>query len=115
MRPLCISTFEFLQIIRFVQNFFAFLYKLTRQLSRRKETAKNAENFLGIWTVNIRTPINGIRGMVEISCHYADDEQKQEKCRRKIMDTFAVSQPGDGLFYMKTSDFYCAECCKNLR
>ena len=81
MRSLCISTLEFLQTIRFVQNFFVFLYKLTRQLSRRKETAKNAENFLGIWTANIcqrydiRTPINGIRSMVEISCHYADDER----------------------------------------
>ena len=112
---------EFLQTIRFVQNFFAFLYKLTRQLSRRKETAKSAEDFLGIWTANIcqrcdiRTLNDGIRGMVEISRHYADDEQKQEKCRRKIMDTFAVSQPGGGLFYMKISDFYCAECCKNLR
>ena len=85
---------EFLQTIRFVQNFFAFLYKLTRQLSRRKETAKKAENFLGIWTANIRqchdirTPIDGIRGMVE---------------------------QGSGLFYMKTSEFYCAECCKNMR
>lgn len=76
---------------------------------------------MGIWTANIcqrygiRTPIDGIRGMVEISRHYADDEQKQEKCRREIMDTFAVSQPGGGLFYMKISDFYCAERCKNLR
>ena len=81
MRPLCISMLEFLQTIRFMQNFFAFLCKLTRQLSRRKETAKNAENFLGIWTANIcqrhdiRTPIDGIRGMVEISRHYADDER----------------------------------------
>ena len=70
---------EFLQTIRFVQNFFVFLYKLTRQLSRRKETAKSAENFLVIWTANIcqrydiRTPIDGIRGMVEISRHYAEN------------------------------------------
>ena len=70
---------EFLQNIRFVQNFFVFLCKLTRQLSRRKETAKNTENFLGIWTANIRqchdirTPIDGIRGMVEISRHYAEN------------------------------------------
>ena len=79
MRSICISMLEFLQTIRFVQNFFVFLYKLTRQLSRRKETVKNAENFLGIWTVNIRqchdirTPIDGIRGMVEISHHYAEN------------------------------------------
>ena len=79
MRYLCISMLEFLQNIRFVQNFFVFLCKLTRQLSRRKETAKNAENFLGIWTANIRqchdirTPIDDIRGMVEISRHYAEN------------------------------------------
>ena len=54
MQSICISMLEFLQTIRFVQNFFVFLYKLTRQLSRRKETAKNTENFLGIWTTNIR-------------------------------------------------------------
>ena len=76
---MCISMLEFLQTIRFVQNFFVFLYKLTRQLSRRKETAKSAEKFLGIWTANICqrydicTPIDGIRGMVEISRHYAEN------------------------------------------
>ena len=58
MRPICISMLEFLQTIRFVQN---------------------SENFLGIWTTNIRqchdirTPIDGIRGMVEISRHYAEN------------------------------------------
>lgn len=102
---------EFLQTIRFVQNFFVFLYKLTRQLSRRKETAKSAENFLVIWTANIcqrydiRTPIDGIRGMVEISRHYAEN----------AVDTSLHTKRGGGLFYMKTSDFYCAKCCKNLR
>ena len=41
--------------------------------------AKSAENFLGIWTANIcqrydvRTPIDGIRGMVEISRHHAEN------------------------------------------
>lgn len=90
----------FLQTIRFVQNFFAFLYKLTRQLSRRKETAKNAENFLGIWTVNIRTPIDGIRGMVEISRHYAEN----------AVDHLSAYEAGKWFIYMKTSDFYCAEC-----
>ena len=79
MWSICISMLEFLQTIRFVQNLLAFLYKLTRPLSRRKETAKSAENFLGIWTANIcqrydiRTPIDGIRGMVEISRHYAEN------------------------------------------
>ena len=34
---------------------------------------------------DIRTPINGIRGMVEISRRYVGDEAKQEECREKIM------------------------------
>ena len=32
---------------------------------------------------DIRTPINGIRGMVEIGEHYKDDPEKQTECRRK--------------------------------
>ena len=106
MRSICISMLEFLQTIRFVQNFFVFLYKLTRQLSRRKETAKKAENFLGIWTANIRqchdirTPIDGIRGMVEISRHYAEN----------AVDYLSAYEAGKWFIYMKTSDFYCAEC-----
>lgn len=36
---------------------------------------------------DIRTPINGIRGMVEIGEHYKDDPEKQTECRRKIWDT----------------------------
>ena len=34
---------------------------------------------------DVRTPINGIRGMVAISRHYAGDETKQEECREKIL------------------------------
>lgn len=33
---------------------------------------------------DIRTPINGILGLVEIGDHYAQDMQKQAECRRKI-------------------------------
>ena len=36
---------------------------------------------------DIRTPINGIRGMVEIGEHYKDDPEKQTECRREIWDT----------------------------
>ena len=35
---------------------------------------------------DIRTPINGIRGMVEIGDHYSEDLAKQAECRRKIWD-----------------------------
>lgn len=36
---------------------------------------------------DIRTPINGIRGMVEIARHYRGDEARQEECLNKIMST----------------------------
>ena len=59
-----------------------------------KKTAEDAEranivktDFLRRMSHDIRTPINGIRGMVEISRRYAGDEAKQEECREKIMTT----------------------------
>ena len=42
-------------------------------------------DFLRRMSHDIRTPINGIKGMIEISRYYAGDETKQEECRRKIM------------------------------
>lgn len=57
-----------------------------------KKTAEDAEranivktDFLRRMSRDIRTPINGIRGMVEISRRYVGDEAKQEECREKIM------------------------------
>lgn len=59
-----------------------------------KKTAEDAEranivktDFLRRMSHDIRTPINGIRGMVEISRRYVGDEAKQEECREKIMTT----------------------------
>ena len=51
--------------------------------ARRADAAKT--DFLRRMSHDIRTPINGIRGMVEISRHYRGDEAKQEECRNKIM------------------------------
>ena len=52
--------------------------------ARRANAAKT--DFLRRMSHDLRTPINGIRGMVEISRHYAGDEAKQEECREKIME-----------------------------
>ena len=42
--------------------------------------------FLQRMSHDIRTPINGIRGMVEIADHYPENPEKQAECRRKIWD-----------------------------
>ena len=35
---------------------------------------------------DIRTPINGIRGMVEVGDYYKSDIEKQSECRKKIWE-----------------------------
>ena len=35
---------------------------------------------------DIRTPINGISGMLDVAEHYSDDLQKQADCRKKIRE-----------------------------
>ena len=35
---------------------------------------------------DIRTPINGIRGMVNMADHYADDMEKQTEYRTKVKE-----------------------------
>ena len=35
---------------------------------------------------DIRTPINGISGMLDVAEHYSDDLQKQAECRQKIRE-----------------------------
>ena len=51
----------------------------------RAETAGRAKTeFLSRMSHDIRTPINGIRGMLEIANYYPEDLQKQRECRNKI-------------------------------
>lgn len=48
------------------------------------ERANNAKtSFLRRMSHDIRTPINGIRGMLEIAEYYKEDPSKQEECREK--------------------------------
>ena len=49
---------------------------------RRADLAKT--DFLRRMSHDIRTPINGIRGMLEIASHYPEDLAKQAECRQKI-------------------------------
>ena len=58
-----------------------------------REAAKNAQSasiakteFLQRMSHDIRTPINGIRGMIEMAEHYDHDFEKQKECRDKIWE-----------------------------
>lgn len=53
--------------------------------AREASSANSAKTeFLRRMSHNLRTPINGIRGMVEVGNANADDLQKQTECRSKI-------------------------------
>ena len=60
------------------------------QLMESAEKAEQANRakteFLQRMNHDIRTPINGIRGMIEIANYYKDDPDKQTECRKKIWD-----------------------------
>lgn len=58
------------------------LLEETRDAADRANLAKT--NFLSNMSHDIRTPINGILGMVEIAEQNPGDQQKQEDCIRKI-------------------------------
>ena len=52
--------------------------------ARRASAAKT--DFLRRMSHDVRTPINGIRGMIEIANSCPDDIAKQEECRQKVWD-----------------------------
>lgn len=55
--------------------------RLTREAIRANEAKTD---FLRRMSHDIRTPINGIRGMVKIGEYYYDDPEVQKECREKI-------------------------------
>ena len=63
-------------------------YKRELLITAKKAEASNRAKteFLQRMSHDIRTPINGIRGMVNMADHYADDMEKQTEYRTKVKE-----------------------------
>lgn len=62
-------------------------HDLMYQVAEAKKESAVKTRFLSNMSHDIRTPLNGIIGMLEIAEHYPDDMEMQKKCRDKIMES----------------------------
>lgn len=64
-------------------------FEYQEELKKTAQDAKKANasktDFLRRMSHDIRTPINGIRGIVQIANHFPEDLVKQQECRDKVM------------------------------
>ena len=64
-------------------------FEYQEQLKRTAQEAEKANvsktDFLRRMSHDIRTPINGIRGITQIANHFPEDLQKQQECRDKVL------------------------------
>jgi signal transduction histidine kinase/CheY-like chemotaxis protein len=77
-----------LVLVAYVLIFYVFFLLLYQYLQQREEQKAEGERlkFLRQMSHDIRTPINGIRGMIRIANSVPNDLEKQEECRRKIWE-----------------------------
>ena len=103
--PLSVTAVVFLYLLIFgIFCFWGYRADLTHRKQEKEKdekykaellrTAKKAEaaneaktEFLQRMSHDIRTPINGICGMINVADHYADNMEKQTECRAKIKKT----------------------------
>lgn len=71
-----------LLLTRVTRSYINYLERQGREL-RTSNIAKT--DFLRRMSHDIRTPLNGIRGVTAIAEYYADDMEKQAECRHKVM------------------------------
>ena len=94
--PLSVTGVVFLYLI--ILSFSWFLVYTTNLAHQKQEQEKDEKykaeaaneaktEFLQRMSHDIRTPINGICGMLDVAEHYADDMEKQTECRAKIKET----------------------------
>ena len=90
-------------------------------LQRKQQSAEMKTRFLATMSHDIRTPLNGIIGMVNMGNQYADDPQMQQKIREKVMESlkYLVSLVNDvlGMNKLQSGDLkdsveYYGQCHK---
>ncbi len=64
----------------------AYQQKLMDAKLEAERSNKAKTEFLQHMSHDIRTPLNGIRGMIEIADHYPNDFEKQTECRNKVKE-----------------------------
>ena len=90
--------------------------KLKEAITEADRANDAKSSFLRRMSHDIRTPINGIRGMVEIEDYYSDDVEKAKECRGKIWqatdhllslvnDVLDMSKLESGKFTLKQEPF----------
>ena len=76
---------------RFIDDVVEARERQKRELEKALEEAKRANmaktDFLRRMSHDLRTPINGIRGMLQVAEHCSDDLEKQRECREKMWNS----------------------------
>ena len=88
-------------VLVFITVLIVLLLVLTVMVHMRNRKLKSMleTRFLATMSHDIRTPLNGIIGMVNMGNQYADDPQMQKKIREKVMESlkYLVSLVNDVL------------------